>query len=176
VIEQLFQWLDQKGYLKGALVMILADHGDGLAEHNGQRGHAFNGRLYQEFIRVPLLIYDEPNAPYANLEWATQVDIAPTIVSRLGLPVPPVWEGRSLLEPAPRPYSCHFMDMYDVPLYAVIHRTDGHIYKYLRQFGREELFDLAADPGEQHDRLSTTDPAVVGALRKRLSALLTSLE
>ena len=176
VIEQLFGALDRMGYLKDALVVITSDHGEGLGEHGGQRGHAFNGRLYQEFLKVPVLIYDTADANYRNLEWATQVDLAPTIASRLALPVPSVWEGRSLLEPEPRPYSYHFMDMYEVPLYAVVRHSGASIFKYLRQFGREELFDLATDPAEQHDQLPTADPAVVRSITDRLSSILTSLE
>lgn len=174
IIEELFDALAQKGYLQDALVVILADHGEGLGEHEGARGHAFNGALYQEFLRIPLLIYEERQGPYANLEFATQVDVAPTIVSRLGLQVPSSWEGRSLLAPGSREFTYHFMDTYDVPLYALVRSNGGTLYKYLQQSGREELFELTTDPHERHDLLSSVDQAIVTRLRDRLDEALAS--
>jgi arylsulfatase A-like enzyme len=174
VIEQLWAALDRKGYLDGALVVVVADHGEGLGEH-GARGHAVQGLLYQEFLRIPLLIRDDPDARYANLERATQVDVAPTIVDRLGLPIPSSWEGHSLAQTPPQSFSQHYLDLYEVPLYAVIHESGGRLYKYIRQLGREELFDLTTDPSEQNNRM-TEDVSLATLLRGRLSTLLTSLE
>lgn len=175
IIEQLFDALDQKGYLENALVVILSDHGEGLGEHAGARGHAFNARLYQEFLRIPLLIYDGAGAEYANLELATQVDVAPTIVDRLGLQVPVSWEGKSLLVPGVRPFSYHYMDMYEIPLYAIVHPAGGAIYKYLQQSGREELFELTTDPNERRDLMVSADHAIVTRLRNRLADVLVSV-
>ncbi len=176
IIEELFSALDQKGYLESAMVVILADHGEGLGEHFGASGHAFSGSLYQEFLRIPLLIYDESAGNYANLDFATHVDIAPTIVSRLGLQVPSSWEGRPLLDPGVREFSHHYMDTYDVPLYAVLHQTRGTIYKYLQQSGREEFFDLTADPHERQNLMSSIDQTIVTRLKERLTGVLASTE
>jgi glucan phosphoethanolaminetransferase (alkaline phosphatase superfamily) len=175
IIEQLFAALEEKGYLENALVVILSDHGEGLGEHQGARGHAFNGSLYQEFLHIPLLFYEESDARYANLEFATQVDVAPTIVSRLGLQVPTSWEGRSLLEPGVREFTYHYMDTYDVPLYALMHSTGGALYKYLQQSGREELYELTTDPHERHDLMSSGE-AIAARLRERLTGTLASLD
>ena len=176
MIEQLFAALEEKGYLDGALVVIASDHGEGLGEHDGARGHAFNGSLYQEFLQIPLLIYEESDGKYANLEFATQVDIAPTIVTRLGLPVPASWEGRSLLEPGVRAFTYHYMDTYDVPLYALMHPTDGALYKYVQQSGRDELYELRADPHERHNLMSSPASAIATRLKDRLTGALTSLQ
>jgi arylsulfatase A-like enzyme len=116
-----------------------------------------------------------PDAIYANLELAAHIDVAPTIVHRLGLPVPPSWEGRSLAEPAAPRYSLHYMDMYEVPLYALVHSSGQTLFKYLRQFGREELFELRSDPGEQRDRLPT-ETAIVNTFRQRLADALVSVQ
>src|SRR5262249_48616936 len=100
IVEELFEVLERKGYLHDSLVVLLADHGEGFGEH-GSSWHYFGHTrfLYQEHISIPLMIYDTPSAPYQNLEFATQMDVAPTIVDRLGLPIPASWRGRSLLAP-----------------------------------------------------------------------------
>src|SRR5204862_5169484 len=99
-IEKLFGKLREKGYLANSLIVILADHGEGLGDHGlGWAGLGHLRTMYQESIRIPLLIYDESDVHYGNLKFATQIDVAPTIVDRLGLRIPPSWEGRSLLSP-----------------------------------------------------------------------------
>jgi glucan phosphoethanolaminetransferase (alkaline phosphatase superfamily) len=166
-IRDLFAALDRKGYLRGSLVMILADHGEGLGDRGeGQYGHV--SRLYQEFIRIPLLIYDEEPAEYANLQFATQLDVAPTIVERLGLPVPGSWQGRSLLDPTIRTESEHQTTL-KAPCYAVIRREAPKLYKYMRCFvGRsEELYDLAVDPGERINIIDRVDASVADGFRAR---------
>ena len=176
IIGELFAALERKNYLSDALVVISSDHGEGLGEHGGMRGHAFQGSLYQEFLGIPLLIYDEGRADYENLQFATHVDIAPTIVSRLGLPVPSSWEGQSLLEPGVRPFSFHYMDTPDVPLYAVMQPIDAALYKYFVRSSREELFELTTDPGERTDLMASADPAIVRRFRNRLSEVLATTE
>lgn len=176
IIGELVAALERKNYLSNALVVISSDHGEGLGEHGGMRGHSLQGSLYQEFLGIPLLIYDDERADYLNLQFATHVDIAPTIVSRLGLPVPSSWEGKSLLEPGVRPFSYHYMDTHQVPLYVVMHPVEAALYKYFVRPSREELFELTTDPGERTDLMASADPAIVRRVRNRLSEVLATTE
>lgn len=166
-IGEIFASLERKGYLANSLVVITGDHGQGLGEH-GSFGHTKT--LYQEEIQIPLLIYDDARAAYPNLEFAGQVDIAPTVVDRLGLPVPQGWESRSLLNPEVKRHSYHQTER-ERPWRAVIERTDRAIYKYLRseEDGREELYELLSDAGERHNLIGKADPAVVRRLRATLA-------
>ena len=104
MIRQLFEVLDQKGYLKNSVVIITADHGQGLGEH-GVSGHV--DWLYDPQVSVPLIIYDDSISLYHNLTFARHIDIAPTIVDRLGLPRPASWMGLSLLQDSIALYSYH---------------------------------------------------------------------
>jgi membrane-anchored protein YejM (alkaline phosphatase superfamily) len=145
VIRQVFNALGAKHYLDDAVVVVTADHGEGL----GERHWAHGWNLYNEDIRIPLLLYDAPPASYRNLAYATQVDIAPTILDRLGLPIPASWEGRSLLAPTIKQFSFH--QTYFLPnRFAVLDRTDDALFKYIAtpQYGKEELYDLTHDLGE----------------------------
>ena len=138
----------QPFYLDEALVVVTADHGEGL----GERHWAHGWHLYNEDIRVPLLLYDVPAATYPDLTFGTQVDIAPTILDRLGLPIPASWEGESLVSPSPRRFTRH--QTYFVPnRFAVLYRDGSALYKFIAtpQYGKEELYDLRKDVREQHD-------------------------
>jgi hypothetical protein len=167
IIEQIFNQLDAKGYLSGSLAVILADHGEGLGER-GKFGHVVS--LYQECIRIPLLFYDDPKEAYGNLQYATQIDIAPTIADRLGLPIPSSWEGHSLLKPQIEPYNLHQTRIQN-PCYAVLYRKDDKIYKYMYWTGGDQrLFELTSDPGEVRDLKKTADPSFIEQLRERLTS------
>lgn len=169
VIRDVFATLDRKGYLADSLVVILADHGEGLGDRARARfGHVSS--LFQEFIRIPLLVYDRPDAVYRNLERGGQIDVAPTILDRLGLPVPASWRGRSLASVPAGAWSFHQTRL-QTPAFAVIRSDAGAQLKYMywTQTRREELYDLIRDPGEQHDILATTAPALVHPLRDRLA-------
>jgi sulfatase-like protein len=171
IIKGIFESLKQKGYLDTSLVVILADHGEAL----GQRDRSLYGHvndLYQEYVRIPLLIYDDSEANYANLNYATQLDVAPTVLDRLGLEIPSNWQGRSLLGPDAEPYSFHQTRTYP-STYAVVYRTDRATYKYLKHSARdEELYELISDPGETQNLVSTADPAIIERMRAKLAESL----
>ncbi len=145
IIEELFGALDRKGYLQDAMVVILGDHGQGLGEH-GHYGHG--RRLYEEDLRVPLLIVDDPAVRYGSLSTAVQADVAPTILDRLSLPVPASWSGRSLLSASAGPgFSAHYGCMGGNQ--AAVFQEGGHRWKLIRgKADGEELYDLTGDPSE----------------------------
>jgi arylsulfatase A-like enzyme len=168
IIREVFATLTAKRYLDDSIVVVTGDHGEGL----GERHWAHGWHLYNEDIRIPMLIYDAPSATYPDLTFATQVDIAPTILDRLGLPVPESWEGQSLLTPSRRRFTYH--QTYFVPnRFAVLYRDDGALFKFIAtpQYGTEELYDLTSDHGEVNN-LVTTMPAVAELLRDKVHAYL----
>lgn len=169
IIRQLFDALAAKHYLDDAVVVVTADHGEGL----GERHWAHGWHLYNEDIRIPLLLYDAPATTYSNLTFATQVDIAPTILDRLGLPIPASWEGQSLLAPTVKRFSFH--QTYFLPnRFAVLYRADNALFKYIAtpQYGKEELYDLTHDLGEDHN-VAADQSALAALLRDKLRAYRT---
>lgn len=166
-IRDLFGVLDRKGYLQNSMVVILADHGEALGERAGMYGHI--NWLYQETIRIPMLIYDASETTYAGLAFGTQLDVAPTVVDRLGLPIPPDWEGVSLLRAAAPRQTMHQTRL-TKPCFAIIDYALDRMLKYMQCQGgkNEQLYDLMSDPGEQHDRARSADPAVVAGFRAAL--------
>ncbi|MFS8085668.1 MAG: sulfatase-like hydrolase/transferase, partial [Acidobacteriota bacterium] len=171
-IQEIFNGLQQKGYLDDSLAVILSDHGEGLGER-GPDYYSHTLGLYQEFLRIPLLIYDSPEAKYGNLEFASQVDVAPTVVNRLGLSIPPSWQGRSLLDTNIKQYTYHETRRYKVPIYAVIARTESAIYKYIHSAGKEdELYELVTDPRERRNLMATADASLIANMKTKLAEYL----
>lgn len=168
IIGEVFAALDAKRYLDDAIVVVTGDHGEGL----GERHWAHGWHLYNEDIRIPMLFYDAPAAAYPDLTFGAQVDIAPTILDRLGLPIPESWEGQSLLAPTRKRFTHH--QTYFVPnRFAVVYRDDRALFKFIAtpQYGTEELYDLATDRGEVNN-LVTKMPAVAEMLRDKVRAYL----
>jgi glucan phosphoethanolaminetransferase (alkaline phosphatase superfamily) len=166
VIARIFEMLEERGYLDDAMVVVTGDHGEGL----GERHWAHGWHLYDEDIRIPLLIYDAPGVVYPDLAFGTQVDIAPTILDRLGLPIPASWDGQSLLAPAPRRFTYH--QTYFAPnRFAVLYRDKRALMKFIAtpQYGTEELYDLRADRAEARN-LVKEQPSLAALLREKVRA------
>lgn len=154
-LEKVFQILRAKGYLENALVVIFSDHGEGMGEH---REYSHCGSLYNEFLSVPLIFYEERPAYYANLEFASLMDIFPTVLDRLQLPIPRTCEGRSLLHPESDRDLYHYSTRAgSLWTWAVTRRAGGAACKYIVTRRDDELleaaFDLSLDPNEQRNAI-----------------------
>jgi hypothetical protein len=151
VIAGFLATLERKGYLKKALVVITADHGEGLGEH-GLFVHANSVR--EQVLRIPLVFiaYGYRPQPLQPRAVPAQVDIAPTILAELGLPRPATWVGHPLQEPVEGQF-VYFEEHEDS---GVIDSRDPHnTWKYWlnSRSGAEHAFDLSVDPGENHDAI-----------------------
>lgn len=164
-IRKIFEVLRKKSYLDDSLVVILADHGEGLGER-GDYGHV--KALYSEYIHIPLLFYDEGSTKYENLKFANQLDVAPTVIDRLGLAPVPCWQGSSLLSPKIRSFSTH-QTLLGEPCFAVEYRTEAKTYQYLSCRNREELYELNGDPTERINLIDVADRSLIDLMREQLA-------
>jgi hypothetical protein len=163
VVEQILSALNRKGYLERSIVVITADHGEPLGEHDSWR-HGNN--LYAESINIPLFFFDTDFHASRRIPYATHLDIAPTVADLAGIPIPVQWEGRSLLGTVPEISTAQTTTVR--PIEAVIWRTAGANYKYLfnTEDRTEQLFELRRDPAEQVNLIPTADPALMAFLRE----------
>ena len=171
------------------VVVFVADHGEELYEH----GNWFHGQsLYEELVHVPFVLRI-PGLTDEGLRLAQPVqliDVPPTLAELLGVAPLAPWQGRSLL---PLLRAAHEGRQLPAapPVYAMRINVDrkfggdrGDVETVLREgdwklivhhdTARTSLFDLAADPAEQHD-LSAAQPArrqaMLQAVQKRLHEL-----
>lgn len=93
-LRDFFTDLDRRGFLDDTLVVLTADHGEGLADH-GPIGHG--NSLFNEEIRVPLIVVPPGDHPPAVVaEPVSLIDIAPTLIELAHLRAPESFRGRSL--------------------------------------------------------------------------------
>jgi len=162
--------LEERGLYEDAVIGFVSDHGEQLWEHGGfGHGPTAAGMLYDEVVRVPLIVKPAGPATAPGAVVSTQVrafDVMPTLLELAGLPVDETLDARSLV-PLLAPGS-------DAPdRVAVIETSGGALalrnpeWKYLLSYGRrarESLFDLTADPGELED-LAEARPEQLALLR-----------
>ncbi|MEM6380270.1 MAG: sulfatase-like hydrolase/transferase, partial [Bacteroidota bacterium] len=85
--------LKEKGLDQNTVIMLMGDNGYFL----GERQFAGKWLMYDNSIRVPLIVYD-PREKHQDVEALAQnVDVPATIVDLAGLEAPASWQGKSLL-------------------------------------------------------------------------------
>ncbi|MHC4743739.1 MAG: sulfatase family protein [Planctomycetota bacterium] len=150
-IGRLLDALDEAGLSEKTLVIYLSDHGDMQGSHGGMLGKSLPA-FYEETVRVPLIMR-LPGVIKAGTTveaHANSVDILPTIMDYLGMPVPNSVQGRSL-RPAieGRGKTEIGYGFCERPGGRMVRSKDSkYCFFYNRGGTREELFDLSKDPGE----------------------------
>jgi arylsulfatase A-like enzyme len=164
--------LKRQGVYDSTLIAAIGDNG----YFHGDRGLADKWYPYEQALRVPLILRD-PRLPAARRgavrdQLALNIDVAPTVVSAAGVPVPGVMQGQDLgptyLSDGPPKWREEFF--YEHPTITSRDRipsSQGVIrrdWKYVTwpEFEYEQLFNLiedehevrnlAADPAHAHTR------------------------
>lgn len=100
VLASILDELKESGLLDRTLVVITNDHGEMLGAKGGPIGHGWV--VTPELANVPLIIMDPERPGYRlNYTVGSQIDVLPTVLELLGIPIPgdQLYEGRSLYEP-----------------------------------------------------------------------------
>jgi arylsulfatase A-like enzyme len=163
-LRKLFGRLDELGFLGRALVVVTSDHGEEFGDHGGL---LHGGSLYEELIRVPLIVHGIglPSG-LVKPRLASTVDIPPTMLAAVGLEPPPSMEGRDLFARQPLEWSQQrVFSQYGTQIYSL--RTPR--WKLIEYPGRDHqlLFDLSNDPTESND-LASQHPELADRLREEL--------
>ena len=152
---------------KRTAIVITSDHGEAFGEHKMWR-HGFE--LWEELVRVPLVIYVPGVAPGHVTVRRGAIDLAPTFLELMNVPAPSgatkhdFIDGVSLvpdlLAPAAAEPRDVFMDMpdgpYNDPRRALIH---GDLKLIVSNNVTHELYDLAKDPEEKQNLWEDGGPA-----------------
>jgi len=182
-IGRLLEKLEELGMKDNTIVVLWSDHGYHLGEH----GHWGKGTLFEESLRVPLIVTGPGIEGGKTTEAIVElIDIFPTLCELTGLPPAPDLEGISFV-PVLRDRSLSgkpaaFSQMGACPAncvttarYRYIEHTDASIAATAGQRdipvqGRTELFDLEADPGESRSVAGRENLASVEASLRQLLA------
>lgn len=181
--------LEKLGLLDDTLIILTADHGEELMER-GHVGHCscnLKGTLYDESIRVPLIMRYPKRLPSACVvdRQVSHIDIMPTVLNLLGIPLPETMDGQSLLplihspdapfreetfcETPPAGWQALASD--DRDIWCLRTEQWKLIMNTKPSTGKEtlELYDLTSDPSETQS-LVDTRPEVVADMLPRLLA------
>jgi arylsulfatase A-like enzyme len=158
------EYLKQERLWNNTLIVLTSDHGQAFYEHDFA-SHA--SAIFDEVMKVPLLIRAPGLSPGVEHRLAQHVDVAPSVLGLMGLPVHPSFQGVDLITSAPEPKRSAYM-VAQTPLayqYGIVRSGfkliyDEHERRYL-------LYNLTADPGEQTN-IAASQPEVVQELAKRL--------
>jgi len=180
VVGQIVDHWDARRGRGRSVVVVTSDHGEGLGEH----GEATHGVLVHDAtLRVPLVI----RAPGCNRESPVTdpvhlIDLLPTVLTLLELPVPERVQGRDLgplLRGETVPWSP--VSGYAESLYARLHHGTAAL-RALREDGFKlvrgavtELYDLTDDPGELRD-VSSEEPQRSARMARELEGLVADLD
>jgi hypothetical protein len=143
------QRLERAGRLNDTLVVVLGDHGEIFPEEKaGEWGHGF--QVYEPSLRIPVLLFiPHVSTGGHDTRLFQPVDIPPTLLNQLGLPVPPDWVGRDMLDAAePGRDFIVVLNLLANGAVGVVERSGK---KFVRPTLGEPLvaYDLTTDPTEQ---------------------------
>jgi arylsulfatase A-like enzyme len=152
-LGKLLAELDRRGAYDTSLIVLTADHGEGLGEH-GVIGHSQH--LFDELLHVTLVIklplgHAKARALATTAEdLARHVDVLPTLADLLALPPPRGIQGVSLFDRGERVLIAETHPP-QAPRHLVALRDLQ--FKMIYDVRKEEfsMYDLVLDPGETRD-------------------------
>ena len=174
-LGELVQLLRDGGLYDRSLIIVTSDHGEEFADHSRLIFDAHGHSVYEEMVRVPLIIkLPEQEHAGARVDAVVRnIDVMPTILRELsisprgnqmqGMPLQPMWESSQRSSPR-----LAFSEALAAGLEMKSVRTRRH--KYILSIGpedvskrgrhfiperpmRRELFDLLEDPKERRNLL-----------------------
>lgn len=183
-VGRVIETLEQTGQMDNTIIIFMSDHGHMLGDHGI---HLKGPYFYEGLVRVPLII----TGPEIKSEQRTSalvelVDLAPTLLEAIGIPVLPAMQGKSFWNILTGEENAHHRsDVYsefynatwrtwdrdpgqsvnkyenkedkNAQSYATMLRTQDHKIVVYHGEPFGELYDLQNDPAETYNQWS--DPA-----------------
>ncbi|MDJ0652682.1 MAG: sulfatase [Xanthomonadales bacterium] len=169
LFKELMGELERQGLKDNTLVVVTTDHGEEFMEH----GQVQHNALYEELLHIPMIIHHPGGIPGRTDVPYSNVDLLPTLAAVAGIEHPPVMDGLDLTQPVPAARKRVSTGM--------THNTrrdmsstsgDNKFIVLCKPEYREELYNLASDPGEQQD-LILDDPDLAASLFDGLESVAT---
>lgn len=159
-IGRVLEAIEARRVADSTVVVFIGDNG----YYMGERGFAGKWSHHEESLRVPLVVFDPrlPESARGRVDdsIALNIDLAPTILAAAGVSPPAAMQGAALdgvlgggSTAARDEFFCeHRMRNPRIPRWEGLRTRDWKYARYLDVEGTpEHLYDLRADPLEQHD-------------------------
>jgi arylsulfatase A-like enzyme len=173
-LRDLVQALRRMGQYDNTLIVLTSDHGEAFGRRN-YLSHPMS--VYENQTRIPLLIKYPGQRQGAVVEQpASLVDVFPTILDAVGLPLPTPVEGLSLLRPETAAPRTLLAESYPKPSLLALHPRFRRVERALIRWpyklivdtrGKRELYHLESDPDETRN-LYARQPAIAASLLAEL--------
>lgn len=172
-VARLLDHLAAKGLDRRTVVVVASDHGEALGEHGLFFAHDYT--VYDELVRVALLVKAPGLAAGIRDDEASLVDVAPTLCRLASLGCDASFDGRDLLGPdrSPRTLFAATTPLRDKGTPFAGLTVPGLVGRWTMALGDGRklvripapsgaslrLYDLATDPSESHGREATSSEA-----------------
>jgi len=173
-IGRFFTALRQRELFDRSLIVLASDHGESLGEH-GEKTHGFF--IYNSTLHVPLIVKVPGIAPRVVQDEVSLVDVMPTALQVLKIPIPSGVQGRSLLSLVMGRPSENTSNLYAESYPPLLHfgwnilrSVQWRGLKYI-ETTRPELYDTRADPGESHNLVGERQ-AIAQEMSERLQGMV----
>ena len=178
-IGTLLSFLRAKGLSKNTDIVLTADHGEGLGDHQ-EPGHGYF--VYESTLHVPLVVWLPKLGTAGRVidRLVESIDIAPTLLRLAELPSETAMQGEALCEVS-NAMECarndserwaYFESMYPQREFgwAPLRGVKNDRFKYI-DAPRPEFYDLRSDREEQHN-LYDERPAIAAEMKQKLDSVV----
>jgi arylsulfatase A-like enzyme len=149
--------LTEKGLADNTVIIFMGDNG----YFYGERQLAGKWLMYDNSLRVPMIIYDPRNPTHRDVDdVALNIDIAPTILEFAGVKAPSLWQGKSLegyvkgenpTENRQEFIAEHLWKVNIIPASEGYRTPKWKYFRYQADLDHEELYNLKKDPLEKNN-------------------------
>ena len=153
-IAKIRRKLKEKGLDKNTVIILMGDNGYFM----GERQIAGKWLMYDNSIRVPLIIYDPRTKGNRIIdEMVLNIDVPATILELAGVEKPPTWHGRSLYPVVSGKEKSilrdtilieHLWEFENIPPSEGVRSHTWKYFRYINDKSVEELYNLEKDPQE----------------------------
>ena len=149
--------LEAKGIADNTIIVLMGDNGFFL----GERQISGKWLMYDNSLKVPLIIYDPRNKEHKDVEqMALNIDVPSTILDFAGVEAPKSWHGKSL-----KPFINeenvnlerdtilieHLWDFKNIAPSEGVRTQEWKYFRYVDDKSIEELYNLKDDPRETNN-------------------------
>ncbi len=159
-IAKIREKLEEKGLDENTVIILMGDNGFFL----GERQISGKWLMYDNSIRVPLIVYDPRVKQHKDIEdMALNTDVPATIADLAGVEAPESWQGKSLMPLVTGKQKSigrdtilveHLWEFKNIPPSEGVRTNEWKYFRYVNDKSLEELYNLKDDPKETNNLAS----------------------
>jgi len=178
-IKKIREKLTEKGLDKNTIIIVMGDNGYFL----GERQIADKWLMYDNSIRVPMIIYDPRTNAHQDIDdMVLNIDIPATIADYAGIAKPVSWQGKSLKPIVTKEKKTierdtilieHIWEFNEIPPSEGVRTKEWKYFRYVNNKAWEELYNLQKDPKETNNLIANKKhQKIASALRNKCDELI----